>query len=162
LADNCTTGYCDWLRQLVVAESPPSPHLDVINRIQPPPPIIVTSPTSTRPPCPGSPEPLLALFSPEAEAHPPPTHVILADCPAQSTLSRHALTQPKPAMVRKRAASASSSGSTVRDQVRGSLLAPPEQGFGRWLSLTIQHQELGTMYDYLAKVILLGPSGTGK
>ncbi|KAK2754750.1 hypothetical protein FQN54_006883 [Arachnomyces sp. PD_36] len=25
-----------------------------------------------------------------------------------------------------------------------------------------QHQELGTMYDYLAKVILLGPSGAGK
>lgn len=23
-------------------------------------------------------------------------------------------------------------------------------------------QELGSMYDYLAKVILLGPSGTGK
>jgi len=25
-----------------------------------------------------------------------------------------------------------------------------------------QEQELGSMYDYLAKVILLGPSGTGK
>lgn len=23
-------------------------------------------------------------------------------------------------------------------------------------------QELGSMYDYLAKVVLLGPSGTGK
>lgn len=23
-------------------------------------------------------------------------------------------------------------------------------------------QELGSMYDYLAKIILLGPSGTGK
>lgn len=25
-----------------------------------------------------------------------------------------------------------------------------------------EHQELGSMYDYLAKIILLGPSGTGK
>ena len=24
------------------------------------------------------------------------------------------------------------------------------------------HQELGSMYDYLAKIILLGPSGSGK
>jgi hypothetical protein len=24
------------------------------------------------------------------------------------------------------------------------------------------HQELGSMYDYLAKIILLGPSGAGK
>ncbi|KAL1958973.1 hypothetical protein VTO42DRAFT_3526 [Malbranchea cinnamomea] len=29
-------------------------------------------------------------------------------------------------------------------------------------SLPDQHQELGSMYDYLAKVILLGPSGAGK
>lgn len=27
---------------------------------------------------------------------------------------------------------------------------------------TVREQELGSMYDYLAKVILLGPSGTGK
>lgn len=27
---------------------------------------------------------------------------------------------------------------------------------------TVGEQELGSMYDYLAKVILLGPSGTGK
>ncbi|KAJ9616669.1 hypothetical protein H2200_000388 [Cladophialophora chaetospira] len=29
-------------------------------------------------------------------------------------------------------------------------------------SVPEQHQELGSMYDYLAKIILLGPSGTGK
>ena len=27
---------------------------------------------------------------------------------------------------------------------------------------TVRDQELGSMYDYLAKIILLGPSGTGK
>jgi hypothetical protein len=27
---------------------------------------------------------------------------------------------------------------------------------------TVGEQELGSMYDYLAKIILLGPSGTGK
>lgn len=27
---------------------------------------------------------------------------------------------------------------------------------------TVREQELGSMYDYLAKIILLGPSGTGK
>lgn len=27
---------------------------------------------------------------------------------------------------------------------------------------TARDQELGSMYDYLAKIILLGPSGTGK
>lgn len=27
---------------------------------------------------------------------------------------------------------------------------------------TAREQELGSMYDYLAKIILLGPSGTGK
>lgn len=26
----------------------------------------------------------------------------------------------------------------------------------------MNEQELGSMYDYLAKIILLGPSGTGK
>ncbi|KIV97404.1 hypothetical protein PV10_01159 [Exophiala mesophila] len=29
-------------------------------------------------------------------------------------------------------------------------------------SVPDQHQELGSMYDYLAKVVLIGPSGTGK
>lgn len=28
--------------------------------------------------------------------------------------------------------------------------------------MTRDRQELGTMYDYLAKIILLGPSGCGK
>lgn len=28
--------------------------------------------------------------------------------------------------------------------------------------MTARDQELGSMYDYLAKIILLGPSGTGK
>ncbi|PBP25933.1 hypothetical protein BUE80_DR003187 [Diplocarpon rosae] len=27
---------------------------------------------------------------------------------------------------------------------------------------TARNQELGSMYDYLAKIILLGPSGSGK
>jgi hypothetical protein len=29
-------------------------------------------------------------------------------------------------------------------------------------TMLTQSQELGSMYDYLAKVILLGPSGSGK
>lgn len=29
-------------------------------------------------------------------------------------------------------------------------------------SIPDQEQELGSMYDYLAKIILLGPSGAGK
>lgn len=45
-----------------------------------------------------------------------------------------------PGMTRPRGSSAASEDST---------------GTGR-------EQELGSMYDYLAKVILLGPSGTGK
>ena len=44
--------------------------------------------------------------------------------------------------------------------------APEQVGYSqdrrmRGLMLTTA-QELGSMYDYLAKIILLGPSGTGK
>jgi hypothetical protein len=60
-------------------------------------------------------------------------------------------------MVRPRRSSAASdeSGGAARDQVCFSL----DGGDRRWL---IWSQELGSMYDYLAKIILLGPSGSGK
>ena len=72
-------------------------------------------------------------------------------------------------MVRPRKSSAASADSeaTVREpQVRYRAIRSP-----RWALIrnelvmeryTDQIQELGSMYDYLAKIILLGPSGSGK
>jgi hypothetical protein len=65
-------------------------------------------------------------------------------------------------MVRQRApSSASNNSSNVgggQEQVSRatSHLAPLDR------SLTTPAQELDSMYDYLAKIILLGPSGSGK
>jgi hypothetical protein len=59
-------------------------------------------------------------------------------------------------MVRPRRSSAASDESTgtARDQV-GVLDR-------RSSDILMELQELGSMYDYLAKIILLGPSGSGK
>lgn len=48
------------------------------------------------------------------------------------------------------------SAATARDQVR-----PPDGDADADTALT-KTKELGSMYDYLAKIILLGPSGAGK
>jgi hypothetical protein len=40
---------------------------------------------------------------------------------------------------------------------RGSSGASEDSSTG-----TVREQELGSMYDYLAKIILIGPSGAGK
>jgi hypothetical protein len=66
-------------------------------------------------------------------------------------------------MTRPRGSSAASEESTgtARDQVFPQcsivLTDEAERGTNRPF-----FQELGSMYDYLAKIILLGPSGTGK
>lgn len=59
-------------------------------------------------------------------------------------------------MTRPRRSSATSeeSAGTVREQVRVSDGSQETDAHNA--------QELGSMYDYLAKIILLGPSGTGK
>lgn len=71
-------------------------------------------------------------------------------------------------MTRPRRTSVASEESdlTAREQVI--TFAPSRAGPSRGcvqdtvLTLGWTGQELGSMYDYLAKIILLGPSGTGK
>lgn len=64
-------------------------------------------------------------------------------------------------MVRPRGLSNTSSVSSVPDQDQVCTSSPP--GFGTRLDFVLTLcQELGSMYDYLAKVVLLGPSGAGK
>jgi hypothetical protein len=59
-------------------------------------------------------------------------------------------------MVRNRAASASSSKSGEPPVQVGTRIAEVAR------RLSDLWQELGSMYDYLAKIVLLGPSGAGK
>ena len=59
-------------------------------------------------------------------------------------------------MARPRRSSNVSNSSSMPEQVSPLLLQQHHQ------SLTTPLKELGNMYDYLAKIILLGPSGSGK
>ena len=60
-------------------------------------------------------------------------------------------------MARQRRGSNVSSNSSGNDQVNVAPLL-----LDKVLTTGAAYQELGSMYDYLAKVILLGPSGSGK
>jgi hypothetical protein len=64
-------------------------------------------------------------------------------------------------MTRPRGSSGASedSSGTAREQVRIPRETPDEAIPN---IADTRGQELGSMYDYLAKIILLGPSGTGK
>ena len=64
-------------------------------------------------------------------------------------------------MARQRRGSNVSSNSSGNDQVNVAPL-PLDNASLITLPTGAAYQELGSMYDYLAKVILLGPSGSGK
>ena len=63
-------------------------------------------------------------------------------------------------MARQRRGSNVSSNSSGNDQVNVAPLL--DNASLITLPTGAAYQELGSMYDYLAKVILLGPSGSGK
>lgn len=61
---------------------------------------------------------------------------------------------PRP---RRNSAASEESAAAVRDQV-----CEPRYKVQTVEMALKERQELGSMYDYLAKIILLGPSGSGK
>ena len=65
-------------------------------------------------------------------------------------------------MARQRRGSNVSSNSSGNDQVNVAPLLLDNTSLITLLTTGAAYQELGSMYDYLAKVILLGPSGSGK
>ena len=61
---------------------------------------------------------------------------------------------------RKSSAASEESSNTAREQVGGDKRHITCRSLSR--RVLTPSQELGSMYDYLAKIILLGPSGSGK